>query len=123
VANLSTEGEACRNKADGVSNGRWRRALAKGVTRKHVVRGAAPYYARVWRIFLLLFFFAKSMTNPQPKQAERHAKIMGSGWAMVCCKTDGHNETDVVERRSVAKERSTVVKVKEGGMKLTIEHR
>jgi len=34
VANLSTEGEACRNEADGVSNGRWRRALAKGVTRK-----------------------------------------------------------------------------------------
>ncbi len=30
------------------------------------------------------FFFAKSMTNPQPKQAERHAKIMGSGWAMAC---------------------------------------
>ena len=81
---MSTEGDACRNKADGVRNGRRRRALAEGVTRKHGVRGAAPYYARVWRIFLLLFFLAKSMTKPKPKQAERHAKIMGSGWAMVC---------------------------------------
>ena len=49
------------------------------------------------------------MTNPQPKQAERHAKIMGSGGTIAYRNTERRNETDVVERRSEAKERSTVV--------------
>jgi len=84
VANLSTEGEACRNEADGVSNGRWRRALAKGVTRKARSAGGSTVSRKGLAYLFAAFFFAKSMTNPNPKQAERHAKIMGSGWAVVC---------------------------------------
>jgi len=83
VANLSTEGEACRNEADGVINGRWLRALAKGLT-KIARRALGSSVLRKGLAYLFVSFLPKSMTNPKPKQAERHAKIMGSGWATVC---------------------------------------
>ena len=124
MANLSTEGEACRNEADGVNNGRRRRALAKGLTRKHGVRGAAPYHARVWRIFLLLFFLCKKYDKPA---AEASRKARKNYWQRVglwpAKILKRRNETDVVERRNEVEERSTEVIVKERGIKLAIEHR
>ncbi len=78
MANLSTEGDACRNEADGVGNGRRLRALAKGLTRKARSAGGGSV-SRKGLAYLFVSFLPKSMTNPQPKQAERHAKIIGSG--------------------------------------------
>ena len=70
---MSTEGDACRNKADGVSNGRWRRALAKGVTRKARSAGVSTV-SRKGLAYLFAFFLPCKKYDKPAAEASRKAR-------------------------------------------------
>ena len=79
VANLSTEGEACRNKADGVSNGRWRRALAKGLTWKHGVRGQHRFTQGFGVSFCFFFSLQKVWQTRSRSKPKGTQKLWAAG--------------------------------------------
>ena len=76
MANLSTEGDACRNKADGVGNGRRLRALAKGLTRKARSAGGSTV-SRKGLAYLFASFFCKKYDKPAAEASRKARKNYG----------------------------------------------